>query len=506
MNLHKMMPTGRVLLLWLLMIPNVALFAQTVSIEDILNQPLIFIPQFDTVGFGTYELAIRFPYGSPRILNSKDYEEIRSYGKVSVEYIYSKYTLSQPGQKKLDRARFYALKKLAPDLFDDPYIQWNITVQDAAITADSARNLFHGFIIRYQPPITEERKEEIKTELDGLIDCAKKRPPADAPVFPGGQDSLKSWFAGHIPFPTNFNKRGSKKAAVIEFRIDTAYGTPINIQAKRGVSVKHNKAIEEAITRLKGWEKGNPDVVFTLLIQFSVDQGGRKTIESTPLRAYNPKTCKGLKSDSLIMKVLTRNKDWKKMLVVEDVTGSMMPYLADLLLWNALKRNLENTSHFVFFNDGDAKRRDEKVIGKTGGLYHAKPNNVDSLEMTMITAIAGGNGDDIPENDIEAVLAGIAACPDCGEVVLISDNRAVPRDLELVTKIGKPVHVILCGVSTAYPVSPAHLYIAWKTKGSLHTITEDITKLAEMEEGESISVMGKKYKILNGKFVTVSKL
>ena len=177
-----------------------------------------------------------------------------------------------------------------------------------------------------------------------------------------------------------------------------------------------------------------------------------------------------------------------------------------MLLWNALKRNLENTSHFVFFIDLDAKRRDEKVIGKTGGLYHAKPNNVDSLEMTMITAIAGGNGDDIPENDIEAVLAGIAACPDCGEVVLISDNRAVPRDLELVTKIGKPVHVILCGVSTAYPVSPAHLYIAWKTKGSLHTITEDITKLAEMEEGESISVMGKKYKILNGKFVTVSKL
>jgi hypothetical protein len=66
------------------------------------------------------------------------------------------------------------------------------------------------------------------------------------------------------------------------------------------------------------------------------------------------------------------------------------------------------------------------------------------------------------------------------------------------------VRVILCGVR--YYPNPAHLYIAWKTKGSLHTIKEDITKLAEMKEGESITVMGKSYKILNGKFVPVGKM
>jgi hypothetical protein len=241
-----------------------------------------------------------------------------------------------------------------------------------------------------------------------------------------------------------------------------------------------------------------------MLVQFSIDKDGKTSFASQPLRGYNPKDCKGLKSDSLVMKVMERNKNWKKMLVVEDVTGSMMPFVADLLLWNALKSNLQNTNHFVFFNDGDSKVYDEKEIGTTGGIYHAKPQRVEVLEETMIKAIAGGNGGDVPENDIEAILAGIKACPECEEVVLIADNNATPRDLELVPQISKPVHVVLCGVK--YSPNPAHLYIAWKTKGTLHTIKEDITQLATMEEGESLKVMGKEYKILGGKFVPLGKM
>jgi hypothetical protein len=175
-----------------------------------------------------------------------------------------------------------------------------------------------------------------------------------------------------------------------------------------------------------------------------------------------------------------------------------------LLLWNALKGNLQQTSHFVFFNDGDNTPNAEKEIGSTGGIYHATPKNVEVLEETMIAAIAGGNGDDIPENDIEAILAGIKACPDCAEVILIADNNATPRDLKLVEQITKPVHVILCGIK--YAPNPAHLYIAWKTKGSLHTIKEDIDTLAKMEEGQTIKVMGASYKIINGKFVPIGRM
>ena len=474
------------------------------SIKDILAQPVQEIAAYDTTDFGLNELAIRFNYGSPRILNPEEYAAIKSFGKISVEYIYSKFTHSQPNQKVLDHDRFAALQKLAPDLFQDDGMRWEITVQTEATTPEAARGLFHGFVIRYQPPVTEARKEEIKTELDAVVDCAKRRPPADAPKYPGGPDALKAWIEKNIKFPKDeLSAKGSSRAALVDFKIDIKTGKPIDISVSKGASLKHNEHIKAVVGNLSGWEKGNPGIEFSLMIQFTVDEDGKAQIESFPLRGYNPKDCKGLKSDSLVMKVMERNKDWKKMLVVEDVTGSMMPFIADLLLWNALKGNLQNTSHFVFFNDGDSKTTDEKVIGSTGGLYHAKPKNVDILEETMISAIAGGDGDDTPENDIEAVLAGIKACPDCEEVVLISDNGATPRDLELVSQITKPVHVILCGVR--YAPNPAHLYIAWKTKGSLHTIKEDITKLASMEEGQSITIMGRTYKILNGKFVVLGK-
>lgn len=492
-------------LLALLLCSNLAFSQKNKTPREILAQPAQEIVAFDTSGFGAYELAIRFPYGSPRILNPTEYTAIQSYGKISVEYIYSKYTQSQPGQKELDRERFIALQRLAPDLFADSDIQWEITVQTGATTPDAARKLFHGFVIRYQPPVSEERKDEIKTELDALVECAKKRPPADAPKYPGGPDPLKLWLAKNIKFPKDeLNTKGATKTALVEFQIDTTAGKPTKIRVSKGASAKHNEHIKAIVGNLSGWQKGNPDVVFSLLIQFTLGEDGKPLIESQPLRGYNPQDCKGLKTDSLVMKVLERNKNWKKMLVVEDVTGSMMPFIADLLLWNALKSNLQNTNHFVFFNDGDGKSTEEKVIGSTGGLYHAKPKNVEVLEETMISAIAGGDGDDTPENDIEAVLAGIKSCPECEEVVLISDNDATPRDLELVAQITKPVHVILCGVR--YAPNPAHLYIAWKTKGSLHTIREDITKLAEMEEGQSISVMGKTFKIMNGKFVVVGKM
>lgn len=253
-----------------------------------------------------------------------------------------------------------------------------------------------------------------------------------------------------------------------------------------------------------GWGAGKPGMLFLVMIQFSLSESGKPTIACGPLRGYRPEDCRGLKNDSTIVKVLQRNNQWKKLLVVEDVTGSMMPYVADLLLWNALKGNLQNTRHFVFFNDGDGKQSYEKEVGNTGGIYHTKAKNVDVLEETMISAIAGGQGGDTPENDIEAILAGLAKCPDCEEVVLIADNGATPRDLALLSQVTKPVHVILCGVK--FRPNPAHLLIAWKTKGSLHTIQEDIVSLADMQEGESITVMGKTYKIVDGSFWELGRM
>ncbi len=88
------------------------------------------------------------------------------------------------------------------------------------------------------------------------------------------------------------------------------------------------------------------------------------------------------------------------------------------------------------------------------------------------------------------------------ELVMIVDNNAPVKDIELLSKFNTPVHIILCA-DVSY-VNPDYLLIAWKTKGSIHTIEEDITKIAAMSEGKTIIVAGQKYKIMGGKFVEVT--
>ncbi len=481
------------------------LFAQKAkTITEIINQETEQIETYDTSGFGEYQVAIRFPYASARVLNKADYDSIQAFSKISVEYIYTKYTHSQPHQKELDRDRFEALQRIAPDLFTNPRINWDILVQTSATTAEDARGLFHGFVITYQPPVTEARKMRIKSNLDNIVDCAKKRPPEGSPEFPGGRDSMNLWLKQNIKFPVKELKtKGMTRTALVEFEIDVATGLPALVRTTKGVSPAHNDHIKTMVSKMPEWSEGISEVQFSMLLTFTYTEDGRQVIDVSPLRGYDPEKCRGIQSDSLVGSVMDRHKEWEKMLVVEDVTGSMMPYIADLLLWNALKGNLEKTQHFVFFNDGDKKDDDDKVIGSTGGLYHTKPQSVDKLEDKMIEAVVGGDGGDSPENDIEAILEGIKACPECKEVVLIADNSATPRDLELVEKIGRPVRVILCGVRSN--INPAHLYIAWKTKGSVHTIKQDITSLTDLQEGQTLKVMGQTFKIVKGQLVETTR-
>ena len=109
--------------------------------------------------------------------------------------------------------------------------------------------------------------------------------------------------------------------------------------------------------------------------------------------------------EPIVSEALNRNPQWKNMLVVEDVTGSMLPYVADLLVWNALGVNAKKVRHVVLFNDVDGKKTSDKVVGKTGGIYHVNSGKIEDLEETMIRAMAAGNGGDTPENDIECHAA-----------------------------------------------------------------------------------------------------
>lgn len=214
-------------------------------------------------------------------------------------------------------------------------------------------------------------------------------------------------------------------------------------------------------------------------------------------------------SDSTLFKVFERNKGkWKSALVVSDLTGSMSPYAAQLLLWFKLHENSEMFQHVTFFNDGDDKKLHEKKIGKTGGIYHGKTLKSDTIAALAYESMQNGSGGDGPENDIEGILSGIDSCTTCDEVVLIADNNSPVRDMKLIGKIEKPVHIILCGASNGdgFKVNVQYLELAYKTKGSIHSIEDDLGDLIELNEGAFLEFSGHRYRIRKGQFIYMGRL
>ena len=111
--------------------------------------------------------------------------------------------------------------------------------------------------------------------------------------------------------------------------------------------------------------------------------------------------------ERVVENVLSRN-NWTDILAVVDVTGSMQSCAAAVYQWMKLAQDkTKNIRYYVFFNDGDEKKNSDKVIGSTGGVYGMAANNLNKVLATMQSAMKNGNGGDIPENDIEAILHGI---------------------------------------------------------------------------------------------------
>lgn len=208
--------------------------------------------------------------------------------------------------------------------------------------------------------------------------------------------------------------------------------------------------------------------------------------------------------DSTVLNTLNRNNDWKKMLVVTDLTGSMSPYTAQLLLWFKLAHNTGRVEHLVFFNDGDGKPDSLKILGNTGGIYDIKPQSFEDIAALANTVVEKGTGGDEPENNVEALLHGIKACPACTEIVMISDNWASPRDLALLKQLNKPVRIILCG--TEEGVNPDYLNLARDTGGSVHTIYEDIENLLTLNEGQEIKIGNEVFVVRRGRIELLKKI
>lgn len=210
----------------------------------------------------------------------------------------------------------------------------------------------------------------------------------------------------------------------------------------------------------------------------------------------------GKLNDPVVTDVLVRNFFWNPQLFVTDLTGSMSPYTKQLGTWFKEKIKTNPDINILFFNDGDGKPDAQKTEGNAGGLHYCLKCSEPRFEKTVSETVAAGTGGDAPENNIEALLAGIERVKPTQPVVMIVDNKAPVRDIALLEKVTVPVRIILCGVNG--PIHPDYIRIAYATKGSLHTLKEDVYKLPEIAEGRIVTIAGYKYAYSRGRFVLLT--
>jgi hypothetical protein len=188
--------------------------------------------------------------------------------------------------------------------------------------------------------------------------------------------------------------------------------------------------------------------------------------------------------------------EYKIMLVV-DMTGSMFTYIGQLLVWYKMNFETEMIKYFTLFNDGDNIPDSKKQIGLTGGVHTFDAKDFKQFKKNIEDVRKLGEGGDDPENDLEAVLKAITNKRDFGDIVLLADDSDI-RDMKLLKRIKKPVHIILCG--TKKGINQQYLQLAYYTKGSIHTAHNDVN-MKTIKEGQTFELDNDVFEFRGGDFI-----
>lgn len=497
---------------------------------------------------GYYYLPMNFNSADSRkILADIPLEDI-----VSVSLIYSQYKLSERfDQMALNQSRMLELFEQMPGLKSKKDVQWFWVAQTGCQSPEECTGYFHGFEIKIR---TQKDKDfaELNNHLLDFYFLQSLYP--DSVLLTSVLDSLadkttsgitKHCDTSYIELYNSVNSPGRmvilshrrksfikilnqvtpKSASSLSWVIDSKK----SINELEGISQRNQQKLKTALLRDSYIKKSRHNgatvstrytmqlernlkgrIIGYYLIGQAIDAEGNPIVIDKEDISYRKRIICNYADgtgttlhENVVTEVLNRNKEWKNCLVVTDVTGSMSPYLGQFLAWHFLNVT-QNPTHrsFVFFNDGDNKSDGLKKIGSTGGIYQVNTTSFEELKNTLANAQSRGSGGDGPENNLEAVIAGLEANPGIKEVIMIADNFATPRDIALISKIDRPIHFIMCGSSSG--VNAAYLELARANGGTIHTIESDISRLSEFKEGETFSIGSSKYLIKNGKVLMIT--
>jgi len=177
-------------------------------------------------------------------------------------------------------------------------------------------------------------------------------------------------------------------------------------------------------------------------------------------------------NDSTVFKVLNRHPAWQNSVMIMDWTEGMYTNSAQAVLWHKMNRKTSGIEYFVFFNDGNKRSNRSKKVGRTGGIYTVKSNNIRQVERRFdYVKRRGTGGTNVSANDLEAVILAAHGHQNAENIILSADNSTCIRDTRLLKNINVPIKVILSNIHG--PINPQYINLAYHSGGSLHTLQDD---------------------------------
>ncbi|MCS6904279.1 MAG: hypothetical protein RML72_10085 [Bacteroidia bacterium] len=423
-----------------------------------------------------HKVILFLEYAKATILNPEAWNLEQRKGKkvYKIELVYTGYPrdtndwLTPFGQ--LLRRRVESLLQLAPELGQkSSTIDWVLVEQTGCSTAKIAKTYFHGFVLHYLLENISPAPEVLALSLSS---------PPD--LLQNFEESEEAEEDTELP-----KRKKNKKSSSYRQKKRSSYASYVS---------------EYVTTNMK--------VVYEILDTTNIE---------TPLPGPADTV------NNAIDAFMVRRPEIKNALVVIDWTGSMYPYGAQIIKWHHQNLEQQLIRAIVLTNDGDGFRefyrfltseggskwgthilgsssneaylhfleKRRNVIGNRGGIYFTDTLEIENLLRLMEKAMQNGCGDEIPENNIETLLAATKKYPDFENILHIADNNAPVVDMALLDSLKHPIHVILCGKKNA-PFQVDYLKIAAHTGGSVTTIE------SELDFGTSESIQFKQYPNASG--------
>jgi hypothetical protein len=444
----------------------------------------------DHLAFYQTPLKLRFDNSKPEDISVL--KKLRAKTIYKAELYYTSYRSSAGfSQEDLNRKRLLELKKVLPPLFENNAIEWKL-IEQVEDNEDKAKLLFHGFVFYSREPyvITRNGKlTEITTKEE--IDIIKNYLDDKLPLLYESELDFRYETVCDTTYesvPTGRKKKVRNYSSLFLPRSKRKRDKGILYKKKSIWNRKKDYTVEEADiyqrqARVNCEKKKFVEPYFVLI----------KTVDDLPKFS--------LTKDSVVLIALNKYRK-NNTLIVEDVTGSMYPYLGQTFKWRRLNIAAGNNKNFAFFNDGDDKP--DGPLGESYGVYSVPSDSIGGVENTAFNTMKKGRGGATPENNIEAMVRGVKSSQiKVDNIILVADNYAPVRDISYLNSLlilQIPVHVVVCGSNTG-AVFYQYIDIARKTGGTISTLNEEINFSSRLAEGAVITVGGQKFKIVGGELI-----